>query len=261
VLNMASRSNPNGGYQTGAAAQEENLTRRTNLFQCLDDPYQNNAGKKWSYPLPEFGGVYSPGVCVFRRAESKGYAFMTQPDYLAIISVWAYKDPPTESNPSTGELRLSGNIIRHFKKKMTAILNIALDNGHDSVVLGAFGCGAYGNPPNHIALLFKEVIMGDFKGCFSHILFAIYDDVNAHRAHNPRGNVLPFAEVFNTAALKLGELLGEPDEVIQFEDEWEWEAAVREEEEAEGKGEREKKEDGTEEVGNKGKEKETEKDH
>ena len=59
--------------------------------------------------------------------------------------------------------------------------------GHDSIVLGAFGCGAYGNPPNHIAQLFKEVITGDFKGCFSHILFAIYDDVNAHRAHNPRG--------------------------------------------------------------------------
>jgi len=37
----------------------------------------------------------------------------------------------------------------------------------------------------------------------------------------PKGNVIPFADVFNTTAPKLNDLLGEPDEVIQFENEWE----------------------------------------
>ena len=35
ILNMASRQNPGGGVQTGAGAQEENLFRRSNLFQSL----------------------------------------------------------------------------------------------------------------------------------------------------------------------------------------------------------------------------------
>lgn len=35
----------------------ENLTRRTNLFQCLEDPYGSDKGREWSYPLPEFGTI------------------------------------------------------------------------------------------------------------------------------------------------------------------------------------------------------------
>lgn len=34
--------------------------------------------------------------------------------------------------------------------------------GHDSVVLSAFGCGVFGNPPKHIAQLFAEVLRKDF---------------------------------------------------------------------------------------------------
>lgn len=46
----------------------ENLTRRTNYFQCLDDPYGVTLKtRKWNYPLPEFGGIYSRDVYVFRR--------------------------------------------------------------------------------------------------------------------------------------------------------------------------------------------------
>jgi uncharacterized protein (TIGR02452 family) len=65
-------------------------------------------------------------------------------------------------------------------------------------VLSAFGCGAFANPPNHIARLFKEVFLEDeFLGVFKYIVFAIYEDHNSSKAHNPYGNVLPFLEVFD----------------------------------------------------------------
>jgi hypothetical protein len=80
-----------------------------------------------------------------------------------------------------------------------------------------------GNPPGHIAQLFKEVITQEFNGCYKHITFAIYgtkrssgihvatrlnggpsltpianatDDHNARNKHNPEGNLLPFQKVF-----------------------------------------------------------------
>jgi hypothetical protein len=41
-------------FSTGCGAQEENLHRRTNLFQCLEDSYHHLEGtRNWHYPIPE----------------------------------------------------------------------------------------------------------------------------------------------------------------------------------------------------------------
>jgi uncharacterized protein (TIGR02452 family) len=37
---------------------------------------------------------------------------------------------------------------------------VAWAHGHDAVVLGAFGCGAFRNPAGHMARLFREVGVG-----------------------------------------------------------------------------------------------------
>lgn len=58
-------------------------------------------------------------------------------------------------------------------------------------------CGAYGNPPRHIAELFKQVIEEEeYEHYFRFIVFAIFDDHNASKAHNPSGNAQPFMDVF-----------------------------------------------------------------
>ncbi len=48
----------------------------------------------------------------------------------------------------------------------------------------------------HIAQLFKEVIM-KLNGCFRYVVFAILNDTNTFKEHNPKGNVVPFEEVLN----------------------------------------------------------------
>uniref|UniRef100_A0A6B2LB84 Microbial-type PARG catalytic domain-containing protein n=1 Tax=Arcella intermedia TaxID=1963864 RepID=A0A6B2LB84_9EUKA len=201
-LNMASRSNPGGGYRKGSGAQEENLHRRTTLFNCLDDPYLLNPKKNWSYPLPDFGGIYAKDCVVFRRSEEHGYAFMEEPELMSFVCVFAYSNPPLEANDK-GELRIGKKVANDTKKKIETIFNIAKVQGHDSIILSAFGCGAYGNPPKHMAELFKEVISSKFSSAFSHIVFSIYDDHNTGQDHNPDGNLNSFAAVFGIVPSKL----------------------------------------------------------
>ena len=70
-------------------------------------------------------------------------------------------------------------------------------NGHDALVLGALGCGAFRNPPKHIATLFHKVIEEpEFLNQYKLLLFAIREDHNSRKEHNSEGNYLPFYNEF-----------------------------------------------------------------
>ncbi|CAF0782011.1 unnamed protein product [Didymodactylos carnosus] len=216
VLNMASMYHPGGGWRNGAGAQEENLHRRTNLFQCLEDPY-NQLNRKWPYKVPELGGIYTPNACVFRDSEFDGYPFFSHPQYISFISSAAYKNPSLVKIQQTGEIQLRDEkIIEATKKKIEVVLQIAQENDHDTIILSAFGCGAYGNPAKHIAQLFREVLFGDekFLNSFRFIVFAIINDHNAYSERNPDGNIQPFADVFNLKILTLNDLKDYPKQQL-----------------------------------------------
>lgn len=101
---------------------------------------------------------------------------------------------------------LSKKIAQHTQRKMKAIFKIALENGHDSIILSAFGCGAYLNPPCHIAKLFHNLIDSEFKNLFKLIIFAIIEDHNSKLEHNPEGNLLPFAKEFKLEPIQIQNL-------------------------------------------------------
>ena len=198
VLNMASRRNPGGGVATGAGAQEETLFRRTNLFRSLYQfaPYAEQYGIKPShhhYPLDRnFGGVYTPDAIYFRESEQKGYALLEKPVNLSFITVAGMNRPDL-----TDDGFIAPYHVEPIKNKIRTIFRIGLVHGHDSLVLGALGCGAFRNPPRHVARLFHEVMdEPEFKDKYRLIVFAILDDHNAHQKHNPEGNFKPFAEEF-----------------------------------------------------------------
>lgn len=198
VLNMASRRNPGGGVQTGAGAQEENLFRRSNLFQSLYQfaPFADKYGlrsSKYQYPLDRnFGGIYTPDATVFRGTEQDGYPLLDEPYRMSFVSVAGINRPALESPE-----RIAPELIAPVKNKIRTIFRIVLLHGHDSLVLGALGCGAFRNPPSHIARLFHEVMEEpEFKNKYRILLFAILDDHNARLKHNPDGNYLPFVREF-----------------------------------------------------------------
>ena len=198
VLNMASRRNPGGGVVTGAGAQEETLFRRTNLFRSLYQfaPFAGMYGIKTShhqYPLDRnFGGVYTPEAIYFRESEQKGYALLDNPVSLSFITVAGVNRPDL-----TAEGMIADYHVEPIKNKIRTIFRIGLAHGHDSLVLGALGCGAFRNPPRHVARLFHEVMDElEFKNKYRRIVFAILDDHNAHQSHNQEGNYKPFADEF-----------------------------------------------------------------
>ena len=70
------------------------------------------------------------------------------------------------------------------RNKIRTIFRIGLAYGHDSLVLGAFGCGAFRNPPAEIARLFHEVMEeAEFKDKFRLITFSIIEDHNSKNAN------------------------------------------------------------------------------
>jgi len=202
VLNLASRQNPGGGVIDGAGAQEENLFRRSNLFLSLYQyaQYASEYGIKKnvnSYPLDRnTGGIYSANITVFRGSEKNGYCLLKKPYIVSFVSVPAINRP--DLIKKNGNLYITDNLIEPTKEKIRTILRIAGKYKHDSLVLGAFGCGAFANPPNHVAELFKEVFLEkEFVSVYKFVVFSIFEDHNSNKEHNPDGNVLPFLKVFD----------------------------------------------------------------
>lgn len=203
VLNMASRQNPGGGVLNGAGAQEENLFRRTNLFLSMYQfaPYAAEYGlarSRYQYPLDRnFGGVYTPDACVFRGLEKDGYPLLDEFFLLSFIAVPAMNRPALDYNG-----KIVPNLITGIKNKIRTILRIGLRKGHDALVLGAWGCGAFRNPPSHIASLFHEILEEtEFKNKYRKVVFAILEDHNSRKEHNREGNLIPFKREFGNNVL------------------------------------------------------------
>lgn len=196
VMNMASYKHPGGGVINGSMAQEENIFRRTNLYQSLYQyvDYANQYGieqnPRYKYPLLSYGMIYSPDVTVFRGSERNGYYLLSSPYKVSFISLPAMKRPMLTNN------RMNDIDLSVTKEKIRRFFGLANEMGHTDMVLSAFGCGSYGNPPEQISQLFKEVI-DEYYGYFREITFAIFDDHNSYREHNPDGNLKPFKNVFD----------------------------------------------------------------
>ena len=194
VMNLADAYTACGWYKKGSRAQEEALCRATTLSRSLFQFFKPKTGKKdryaveanitlkeFAYPMDiNFGGIYSPGVTVFRNSEDL-YSLLEADDTfkVGIISVAALdfnekhgKD--LEYKSEDGGFTPEG--LEIIRNKIRTIYRLALSNGHDSLVAGAFGCGAFRLPCDTVATLFNEILAEpEFKNKFRMITFAILD--------------------------------------------------------------------------------------
>ena len=208
VLNLASRFHACGGYHKGSRAQEEGLSRVSTLSRSLYQ-YFDERTSRWAnvefkaklYPMNiRYGGIYSPEVTVFRDA-TNGYKLLDSPYHVGVISVAALNfrvDKPNNNEliymADDGGFNAEGEAL--MRDKIRTIYRMALTNGHDALVLGAFGCGAFRLRSDRVAPLFKEVLQEpEFQNKFRFILFAILER-NITSKVGANGKFAPFYEEF-----------------------------------------------------------------
>lgn len=187
VLNLSDDRDAGGCVDLGSGAQEESLWRRTALCVTQTGAF---------YPLCVGGtteAIYSPAVPVIRRSEAARYAWYTDTERptMSFIACPAIKMPHwVESvEEPDGDLKDSDKI--RLSKRLRLILRIAAAKGHDAVVLGAMGCGAWSNPPRAVARVFATVLP-EFDGMFKKITIAILSS-------GPRPHILrAFTQVFDS---------------------------------------------------------------
>lgn len=164
ALNFASARNQGGGFLSGAIAQEEDLCRASGLYACLKKkPVFYNENILCDDTLYTDNVIYSPSVPFFRDEHN---LLLEDPFLLSILSAPA---PNVRSMENIDEDILTIT----FNYRAVKVLQIAELHGHKNIILGAWGCGAFGNSPEMVANSFKEALM--LVPAFEHVCFAVYD--------------------------------------------------------------------------------------
>mmetsp|Transcript_14731 Transcript_14731/g.19309 ORF Transcript_14731/g.19309 Transcript_14731/m.19309 type:complete len:475 (-) Transcript_14731:153-1577(-) len=173
VLNIACPKQPGGGFLRGTNSQEECLLRSSALFECLkcrssSTFYQMN--KQSQDGIFTDSIIYSPDVPIFRDNCGE---FLDIPCYASIISCSAVNRGQARTHFKPKEL--DEVLSTAMKIRIGKILQTAATNGHETLVLGAWGCGILRNEPEDVASWFHELLNGPFYGAFSEVVFAIQD--------------------------------------------------------------------------------------
>ena len=179
VLNFASATNPGGGVENGASAQEECLCRVSTLYPCLTEQKMRDCfytpHRKNGNALHNDDIIYTPNVLVIKDDD---HNLLSEPFSVDVISCAA---PNLRERPSnqynTGDtikVQISDNelLVLH-EKRARKIFSSAIANGVEILILGAFGCGAFQNDPHIVAQAYKNVLP-DFVHYFHTIEFAIF---------------------------------------------------------------------------------------
>ncbi|MDX1933888.1 MAG: TIGR02452 family protein [Capsulimonadales bacterium] len=170
ALNFASARNPGGGFLTGAKSQEEDLCRASVLYPCLlRQPAYYDANRARRSALYTDHVIYSPEVPFLRDEQRR---LLEVPFNASFITAPAPNAGAVLKN-SPQEAPL---LAPTFARRIRYVLTVAAAHRHRTVVLGAWGCGAFRNDPDQVAPIFRDAVRDRrFAGAFDRILFAIYD--------------------------------------------------------------------------------------
>jgi uncharacterized protein (TIGR02452 family) len=195
ALVFASARNPGGGFLAGAKAQEEDVARASALYECLltaDEFYEHHRANRDLRYTDRV--IYCPDVPVFRDRDG---ALLEEPYGLSFLVAAA----PNLGAILVNQPHLAGTVPAVLKRRAERVLRVARAHGHRQIVLGAWGCGVFRNPPEIVAEAFRHALT-EVPG-FDRVVFAILDrtaDSPTYRAFNAAVAAWPRAGAWPRAA-------------------------------------------------------------
>ena len=204
VLNFANAFNPGGGVRRGAKAQEEDLCRKSTLLFSIES---DDASEYYQYhdilktSLASDAIILSPMVEIIRGSDNQ---LLPKSEIVSVLTCAAPDIKHYVHDTTEEELK------KLFYRRIMGILHVAVKYNYRSLVLGAFGCGAFGNDVNMVSDQFSRALMEiqnsvpEGKCVFDRITFAVLD-----REDNPN-KLNAFRRNFDVSY--------EPDD--PFEDHW-----------------------------------------
>lgn len=178
ILNFASYKNAGGKYKEGSSAQEEFLCHHSTLYNvlsCFEKIYYRENRINTNHSLYLNKALYSPSII------------------FEYCNMFFKADVITCAAPNKSAAKKYSNIsdkenFEELEKRIKFLFDIAMVQKVDTLVLGAWGCGVFGQNPTEVARLFKKYI-DETAGYFKNIVFAIPDKTS--------NNYIKFKEVLN----------------------------------------------------------------
>jgi hypothetical protein len=187
-LNMASK-NPGGHYMGGATAQEENMFRRTNChFSLVPNTEFFTTSRTYTAAMIDlitgknnkvYIDITNPRICIkseeiFLNGHVSGYTHFKDHEIFQFY----------EMRSAAINITREGKGLFNEDEMTTRIhaqIQTLIDYKIRHVVFGAFGCGAFHNPPERIACIYRDklkTVDKDFDVIEFPIFYAGHGDRN-----------------------------------------------------------------------------------
>lgn len=150
ALNFANAMCPGGGYIIGGNAQEESLCRASLLYYTIRTQKAFYRKNRFHF-LPDYTDtmIYSENVPIIRNDNGE---FLETPAKCSFLTCPAV-------NYRFGRFIFSDKrLIEKMTIRIDKIIRFIVSENPDVIVLGAFGCGAFGNDKKTILEIFENVI-------------------------------------------------------------------------------------------------------
>jgi len=166
ALNFANAMYAGGGYILGGNAQEESLCRASMLYYTI----RNQKKYYWKnrfHILPDYTDtmIYSHNVPVIHDDSGKLLENAVKCDFITC---------PAVNRTFARFMFTDKNIERKMEIRINKIISLAVSQKPDVLILGAFGCGMFGNKRDIIFRIFKDAI-NNFVPDNIKIIFAVPD--------------------------------------------------------------------------------------